>query len=394
MGITLMKTRHRVRWQPAAALLVLLAFACTAFGGTTGKLAGRVLDKNKEPLPSSNVVIDGTTLGAVTDVDGYYSIINIPPGAYTVQFRLVGFRTVTVRDVRVTVNNTTKLDAVMEEDAITIDAVVVTAQRPVVDVSLTSTVATVTDKEIRALPVQELQDIVNLQAGVVDGHFRGGRIGEVQYQVNGVSVNNSYDNKSTIRIDRSLIQEVQVITGTFDAEYGQAMSGVVNTVLKSGGENVAWNAEVLSGDFLYSNGGDRNLRYKARPASLQNYQFSLSGPTGLPQTYFLFNGRRYVFGDYFDGERRFNPLDTNGLANPAIWLGSPNGDRGEVAMSYTREWSGLAKLTNRSLAGVEISYQALFNFIEGRNLGNAFAFRFNPDGKSKQKTVSVVHGID
>lgn len=389
-----MKTRHRVRMQYAGTLLMLLALASTAFGGTTGKLAGRVLDKNKEPLPSSNVVIVGTTLGAVTDVDGYYSIINIPPGTYSVQFRLVGFRTVAVRDVQVTVNNTTKLDAVMEEDAITTEAVVVTAQRPVVDVNLTSTVATVTDKEIRALPVQELQDIVNLQAGVVDGHFRGGRIGEVQYQVNGVSVNNSYDNKSTIRIDRSLIQEVQVITGTFDAEYGQAMSGVVNTVLKSGGESFAWNAEVLSGDFLYSSGGDRNLRYKARPASLQNYQFSLSGPTGVPQTYFLFNGRRYVFDDYFYGERRFNPLDTNGLANPAIWLGSPNGDRSEVAMSYTREWSGLAKLTNRSLAGVEISYQALFNFIEGRTMSSAFAFRFNPDGKTKQKTLSLVHGID
>ncbi|HXG01729.1 MAG TPA: TonB-dependent receptor, partial [Bacteroidota bacterium] len=348
--------------------VLLLAFAHVSVAGTTGKLAGRVLDKNKEPLPSANVVIVGTTLGGVADVEGYYSIINIPPGSYTVQFRLVGYRPLTVREVQITVNNTTKLDATLEEEAIATEAVVVTAQRPVVDVNLTSTIATVTDKEIRSLPVQELQDIVNLQAGVVDGHFRGGRIGEVQYQVNGVSVNNSYDNKSTIKIDRSLIQEVQVITGTFDAEYGQAMSGVVNTVLKSGGENFAWNAEVLSGDFLYASGGVRNLTYKSHPASTQNYQLSISGPTGLPQTFFLFNGRRYVFDDYLYGERRFNPLDTNGLSDPARWLGSPNGDRKQVAMSYTREWSGLAKITNRSLQGIEISYQALFNFIDGRNM--------------------------
>jgi outer membrane receptor protein involved in Fe transport len=369
-------------------------WATTAAAGTTGKLSGRVLDKNKEPLPSANIVIVGTALGGVADIDGYYSIINIPPGSYAVQFRLVGYRPVTVREVQITVNNTTKLDATLEEETIATEAVVVTAQRPVVDVNLTSTIATVTDKDIRSLPVQELQDIVNLQAGVVDGHFRGGRIGEVQYQVNGVSVNNSYDNKSAIKIDRSLIQEVQVITGTFDAEYGQAMSGVVNTVLKSGGENFAWNAEVLSGDFLYASGGVRGLSYKAHPASVQNYQLSLSGPTGLPQTYFLVNARRYVFDDYLYGERRFNPLDTNGLANPSQWLGSPNGDRKSVAMSYTREWSGLAKITNRSLSGIEISYHALFNLLDGRNMNNAFTYRYNPDAKSKQKTVSLVHGID
>ena len=78
--------------------------------------------------------------------------------------------------------------------------------------------ATVSRAQIGQMAVQELQDIVNLQAGVVDGHFRGGRIGEVQYQVDGVSVNNAYDNKSTLRLDRSLLEEVQVVSGTFDAD--------------------------------------------------------------------------------------------------------------------------------------------------------------------------------
>ncbi len=248
-------------------LAVLVLVATLAFGGTTGKISGRVLDKSQEPLPSTNVIVVGTALGAVTDLDGYYSILNVPPGRHEVQFRLVGYRPVSVKQVQVTVNNTTKLDASLEEDAITTDAVVVVAKRPVVEVGLTSTVATVTDQDIKALPVQELQDIVNLQAGVVDGHFRGGREGEVQFQVNGVSVNNAYNNKSSIRIDRSLIQEVQVITGTFDAEYGQAMSGVVNTVLKTGGEVFQLNAEVLAGDFVYASGGKRGLTYKASAIS-------------------------------------------------------------------------------------------------------------------------------
>src|SRR6185436_10493124 len=125
------------------------------------------------------------------------------------------------------------------------------AKRPVVDVNLTSSLASINREEIAKLPVQELQEVVNLQAGVVDGHFRGGRIGEVQYQVDGVSVNNAYDNKTTLRLDRSLLQEVQVISGTFDAEYGQAQSGVVNAILKRGSEDFRWNAEVFGGGFFF-----------------------------------------------------------------------------------------------------------------------------------------------
>src|SRR4029078_1442538 len=114
---------------------------------------------------------------------------------------------------------------------------------------------------------------VNLQAGVVDGHFRGGRKEEVQYQVDGVSVNNPFDNTSTVRIDRSLIQEVQVISGTFDAEYGQAMSGVVNAVLKEGSEKFEWNGEVLTGGFYYE-GSRRHWDSEANPAGIQSYQAS------------------------------------------------------------------------------------------------------------------------
>lgn len=369
-----------------------LLWSSAAVGGTTGKIAGRVLDQNKEALPSTNVIITGTSLGASTDLEGYYSIINIPPGKYQVQFRLVGYRTYTVNEVEVNVNNTTKLDAAMVEDAITAEAVVVTAKRPVVEVGLTSTVATVTNEQISALPVQTLQDIVNLQAGVVDGHFRGGREGEVQFQVNGVSVNNSYDNKSSIRIDRSLIQEVQVITGTFDAEYGQAMSGVVNTVLKSGGDRFEWNAEAIGGDYLYSSGGKRALEYTSRPGSMQNYQLSISGPTGLPQTYFLLNGRRYVFDDYLYGQRIFTPGDS-AYFQPFFYA-IPLGDGREVALAYKREWSGLAKITNRSIPQVEISYQGLFNILEERGIDGAWRWRALPDGRKTQKTNSVVHGLD
>jgi len=382
---------------PLVALLAIIP-PQTARAGTTGKLSGRVVDEKKDPLPGAAVIVLGTPLGAVTDLDGYYAVLNIPPGTYTIEVRMVGRRSLTEKGVGISVNATTKLDAVLQDESITTDAVVVTAQRPVVDVGLTSSVATVTDKDIRALPVQELGDIIALQAGVVDGHFRGGRSGEVQYQVNGVSVNNVFDNSSTVKIDRSLIQEVQVITGTFDAEYGQAMSGVVNTVLKSGGETFQFNGEALGGSFAYSSGGDRNLTYKFRPATTQNYQINVSGPTGLPQTFFLFSGQRYDFDDYLYGTQMFLPTDTS-ITKYKI-APSPTGSGKEVPLGSERQWSGLAKVTNKSLPSLEISYEAIFNLIDGRTIGNGsgldpyYQWRLNPDGRAIPHTRSIVHGID
>ncbi|NUN70183.1 MAG: TonB-dependent receptor [Bacteroidetes bacterium] len=373
----------RTRFCSSVLLLtILLNGILTA--GITGKISGRVTDaKSGDPLVGANIIVTGTPLGAVVDLDGYYTILNVPPGTYEVQFRFIGYRTHVIKNVLVTSDNTTKLEAKLQEEVITGETVVITAEKPVVQVNLTSTVATVSDQEIKALPVQELQDIVNLQAGVVDGHFRGGRDGEVQYQVNGVSINNAYDNKSSLKIDRSIIQEVQVITGTFDAEYGQAMSGVVNTVLKSGGDRFEWSAEVYGGDFLYASGGKRGLTYKAHPFSTQSYQATVSGPTQLPETFFLVNGRYYAFDDYLYGTRTYRPTDS---------LYKPTGSGEEVAIGYTRDWSGLVKLTNRSIPGVELSYQALFNVSE--RSGTDYSWRLNPDGRKIQQTSSYVQGVD
>jgi len=388
---------HRKRHLSLPFCFLLLFMSAQVFAGTTGKLSGRVLDKGKQPLTGANVILLGTTMGGAADLDGYFSVLNIPPGSYDIQFRSIGYRLYTVKQAQVSADNTTKLDATLEEDVVTTQEVIVTAEKPIVQVNLTSTVATVSDKEINSLPVQELQDIVNLQAGVVNGHFRGGREGEVQYQVNGVSINNAYDNKSSIKIDRSIIQEVQVITGTFDAEYGQAMSGVVNTVLKTGSDQFVWNAEVYGGDFLFGNNDKRGLPYKAHPFSTQSFQATISGPTGIPQTYFLLNGRRYVFDDYLYGTRVFKPIWTpmkDSVGNIVGYDGL--GDGKELPLGYRREWSGLGKITNKSIEGIDISYQVLFNFTEESKTDKDYTFRWflNPDGRKKQTTISYIHGID
>ncbi|MBN2172115.1 MAG: TonB-dependent receptor [Candidatus Krumholzibacteriota bacterium] len=377
----------------AAGLLVaclLGSLVAPARGGTTGKLAGQVRDDQGEPIVAATVIVAGTALGAYSDSEGRFTILNVPPGLHEVTVKRLGYQDLRLRAVSVSADETSRLDIVLAPEDLVMAEVVVTAARPPVELDLTSSKATLSREEIAALPVQNLDDVVNLQAGVVEGHFRGGREGEVQYQVDGVSVNNVFDNSTSINVDRSLLQEVQVISGTFDAEYGQAMSGVVNAVLKEGGREFDWNAEAYAGGFVFPGRGDlRRTSDSVRPAAIRYGQASASGPLPVPDTVFLVSGHYSYFDDYVIGERRFVPTDT---LDYQTGQHSKSGDGEEVPLAYNREWGGLFKLSNRSLASDKISYQAIANYSRGRR--GDFAFRFNPDGLSKQRTLAVSHGAD
>ncbi|MFB3910186.1 MAG: TonB-dependent receptor domain-containing protein [Candidatus Eisenbacteria bacterium] len=375
----------------ALAWLLALFVASAAEAGTTGKLAGRVLDQAGAPVAGATVVILGEPLGAFSDSDGYFNILNIPAGTVNVNVSHVAYQTLTIRDVVISADETTRLDDIrMQSRTVALEEVVVKAERPVVDVHLTSSRSSVDREQIESLPVQELQDVVNLQAGVVEGHIRGGRIGEVQYQVDGVSVNNPFNNESTVKIDRSLLQEVQVISGVFDAEYGQAMSGVVNAVLRDGTDRFEWNAEAFTGGYVFPGRESARLTDdKIRPTGIQSYQLNLSGPLPVPKTVYIVSGRRALTDGFVRATRRFVPTDSSDFQNKVF---RPTGDDKNLPLGYTREWSGVAKLTNRSIEGITLSYQALANWIEGRSAN--FYYRLNPDGLSKQKTKSIAHGLD
>lgn len=396
----------RSTWRIGLLIAPLVFFFGRGAFGQTGKLSGRIADNAGESLIGATALVVGSTLGAASDLDGTYSIIRIPPGTYSIRFSMVGFQAKVVEGVLITSNNTTTLNVSLNEEVIEGEEIVVTAERPIVDVSLTSSVSTLTREDIDVLPVQALDEIVNLQAGVVDGHFRGGRTGEVQYQVDGVSVNNPFDNSSTLQLDRSVLQEVQVISGTFDAEYGQAMSGVVNAVLRTGdADRYEFSAEVYAGDFV-SPGNDSTIIRSTLggaqrvalfphiddfdPSTLQNYQFSLSGPVPLvPSTTILLNGQRLIDKGHLMGERRFLPTDRNDFEQRVF---NPMGDGAVVPMRASRQWSWLGKITNKSLGDIQLGYQVVGNYIESQSYNHAF--RFNPEGQKTTKRFSIVHGLD
>ena len=354
----------------------------------TGKISGRVLDENGQPLIGTSVLVEGTQQGASADFEGYYSIINVRAGSYALQFRFVGYKTKRVENVRVSADKTTTINATLEPAVIEGEMVVVTAERPLVEFNQTSSVSSISAEDIKNLPVQSLSEIVNLQAGVIDGHFRGGRLGEVQYQVDGVTVNNPFNNSSTLQLDKSILEEVQVISGTFDAKYGQAMSGVVNAVLRSGSDNFEWSGEFYNGSYFTGDTERYPNNNSIRPLNIQNYQMTISGPTFIPATTFFLSGRRFLNNGHLFGTRRFLPTDRHDFAAQIF---NPTGDNELVSMSRNSEVSGQFKITNKSLPNVQLSYQAIL-FDSKRN-NYEHGFRLNPDGIKTNTTFSLAHGL-
>lgn len=207
---------------------------------TTGKIAGVVTDDRGDALPGVNVYIEGTQSGNSTDADGNYFILNVRPGSYTLVASFIGFKTVRVTDVQVQVDRTTTIDFVLEEQVIEGEEVVVIAQASLITVDQTSASAKVSGDDILKLPVQSFVQTVSAQAGVSQGqggslHIRGGRSSEIKYYVDGIAVSNPFSNGLAVPVENTAVQEVEVISGTYNAEYGQANSGIVNIVTRDGG---------------------------------------------------------------------------------------------------------------------------------------------------------------
>jgi hypothetical protein len=225
--------------------LLLLTLPLQA--GITGKIAGKVVDdKNGEPLVGANVVIVGTTLGGSTTPRGEYFILNVPPGVYSLKVSMIGFAATTITDVRVIVDQTTTVNFRLKEVALAGQEVTIVAERERIEKNLTSSKQVVESEVIDKLAVTTLDEVVKSIPGVVSHqdkiHVRGGREGEELLLIDGASIRDPLFNDAIAPINPNAIAEFQVITGTFNAEYGNALSGVFNTVLKDGGDR--WEGSV------------------------------------------------------------------------------------------------------------------------------------------------------
>jgi len=327
-------------------IIVISLTSSSLYAGTKGKIAGKVTDNNGEALVGVQVFIEGTTKGTTTDVDGKYSLVNLDPGEYTVVFTYIGFATIKVEKVEVLVDKTTTIDTEMSEEVIEGEEIVVTAERPIVEKDRTTTTSYVSAAQLEDLPLVSINDAINQQAGVVDGHFRGGRTGEVSYLVNGVPINNAFNNGASFDVEQNMVSSLEVISGVFNAEYGQAMSGVVNIVTKGvsrewSGNFLGYAGRIVSNrklDFVTRNTESNiflsrddfvNEKYTysevAPSVGDQDYQVSIGGPI-IKDKLGIQSTLRYVtFEGHLIGRDLFRPSDVQSAslrssADPTTWL--------------------------------------------------------------------------
>ena len=217
------------------AVLIIGCSASAAFG-QAGKVAGTVTDaETGNPLPGVNVVIVGTQQGATTNAEGFYNILNVSPGTYDVRASFVGFTPTVHEGVRVNIDLTTEVDFALQEQTEQLEEITVQATEPVVRRDVSANVANLSAEDIEDVPVAGISEVINLQAGVEPGmRIRGGGLGEVNFQVDGLSMRSGRDNTPFTGISYTSVKEVQVQTGGFSAEYGNVRSGLINVVTKEG----------------------------------------------------------------------------------------------------------------------------------------------------------------
>ncbi|MBN2279111.1 MAG: TonB-dependent receptor [Candidatus Marinimicrobia bacterium] len=214
-----------------------------------GIVKGMITDaRTGEPLMGANVVIVNNDnksefFGSASDINGMYLITQVPSGTYTMTVTFISYSKYTVREVKVSSNRMTKIDAKMEVEAISGQEVIVTADRPAVDVKTANSSQMISSEEIERMPVMtSATDLFAMQAGVVKVddaiHVRGGRSDEVLYLVDGVPVNDPITGVNAVDIDINQIKEVEIIKGGFDARYGNAQSAIINIITKSGKEYI------------------------------------------------------------------------------------------------------------------------------------------------------------
>jgi outer membrane cobalamin receptor len=349
---------------------------------TTGKIVGRVVDQqNGQPLPGANVLVEGTTRGAAADTKGNFFIINLPPGVYTLRVQMLGYKTVRVEKLRVSVNRTTNVTVKMKPTVIKGQVVVVEAPKVAVKKDQTSSVRNVSSDEIKVLPVENVSGVIGMQAGVVQGHFRGGRLGEVAYMVDGVQVTNTFSGTGrSVDLEPDAIKDLEVITGTFNAEYGKAMSGVVNLVTKEGGKEFHGAISAFLANYFTQH---KDIFIGLKDSELdrnQDYKIRLSGPVWKDKITFFTNARVQDNKNHLNGIRRFNVWDYSYFSSndSTQWYSEHTGDNAYVPMNRTKDRSFFGKITVKPFANFKTSLLTTYNKDNWHTYNHAF--KYNPDG--------------
>ena len=344
-------------------ILTTIAFFTILLNGiiyaqNNGKLSGKITDAaTNDPLIGVNIVIKGTYYGAATDVNGEFTISNITPGNYDIKISFIGYKTIEYTGYKIEAGRTLELNVKMNESALTLDHdVIVVGSKPLLDVDETQSKTTISAEDIKNALVENVSDVVAQQAGIVQQdneiHIRGGRTYENAFLLNGISVQDPLAGTGFgLQLSANAIEEVDVITGGFNAEYGQATSGVVNVKTKEGGDK-------YSGYVSYKtdNLGNRSSYHVFNNKILE---MDLGGPEPitsavLPKLGIQIPGKFFFFGSLYMG---LSDGITQGYYKPTagrLYSSTFYGTR--FAPEEDNNWNVLANITYKPSSTFKITY--------------------------------------
>ena len=315
----------------AAAMAVALGFLLVtpssaqtpapAAGVATGRITGTVTAKGEGPVGFANVIVLGTRQGTMTDEKGQFVIVGVPVGTAQVQVQTVGYDK-QVQSVQVNAGATSTVNFTLGAAKVTrqFEEVTVTAQKQI-DTKSSTTKHTISGEKLKEIPVDNLKEAVGVKAGVVahggELHFRGGRGGEVKFQFDGVEVSDPLLGRQA-NIANLAVAGTEVLSGGFDAEYGNALSGVVSVSTKEGterfGGEVRWDTDRYGDPTKTFNNFDRFTFGFGGPTSIKNLTYFATYEGSFSDTYLkssLSKPRRTLFDFIQLGNRQSNQINTN-----------------------------------------------------------------------------------
>ena len=260
---------------------LMLFLPLMLLGQQDASIQGTVRDfKTGKPLPGVNVIIKGTYYGAATGSDGNYLITSISPGSYDIEISMVGYKILLKTGVKVEAGAAVTENFDLEQTVLMLgEEVVVIGKKPLFDVDETATLTRISSDDIRNKIVNSVEDILSEQIGVttVDNeiHIRGGRIDESLFIIDGLSIKDPLSGYGgNLFINAESIDNLEIITGGYNAEYGQAMSGVINIRLKEGRDK-------YEGSFKYSSDNWGFSQDSYSHYNTDHLEFNLGGPSTL-----------------------------------------------------------------------------------------------------------------
>jgi outer membrane receptor protein involved in Fe transport len=355
---------------------LLMVIPLVALAGTTGKIAGTVVNKETgEPLPGATIRVIGTDLATQTDDDGEYFVINLPAGTYELSVTMIGFQSVQKQEIRVLLDLTTPVDFdINRVDIQLANQIKVRAERPAIQKDVTDSRYTLTSDRLEHLAnTLSIQNILADMAGVIEDknlnlHVRGGRNGSVSYLLDGFSVQDPIMGQVGIKIVPNALEEISLTSGGFTAEYGDALAGIVNAVTKEG-------TNKFQGKVRFYDGW--TSPYNVTSGQLQSFQrvknngvgYDLSGP--IP----MLSKKRatfYIAGEYVH-------------------------DNGYLPHNKSKSWGQMGKISIQPTPDLSLSLIGSFSSSEiqsytHRDVNNR-SYDFNLDGLPLTKTEAYLYGI-